>query len=101
MSGGRFEYKDFALKDEIFGFSEKCTNIFEDKEISQLVWDVLSLIHDFDWYASGDTGEDNWLKAKKEFKNKWLRDNQKERTKEIIDSSINELKNELYKTFGE
>lgn len=100
MSGGRFDYKDFALKDEIFGYGDKCTNVFEDKEISQLVWDILDLIHEFDWYKSGDTDEKDYLKAKIEFKNKWLSNNQDERAKEIIDKTIEEAKQELYKTFG-
>ena len=64
MSGGRFEYIDGRLKDEIFGWTDKPGNVFEDKEISELVWDVLDLIHDFDWYASGDTCKETYLKKK-------------------------------------
>jgi len=100
MSGGYFNYEDSNLKCEIFGFGNTCTNVFEDKEISQLIYDVFDLIHDFDWYRSGDTCEDNWLKKKRAFKKKWLYKNSREtRTKEIIDSSIEELKQELYKTY--
>lgn len=62
MSGGRFNYMDSSLMDEIFGYSEKPRDVFEDMEISQLVWDVLKLIHDFDWYASGDSGEDDSIR---------------------------------------
>ena len=100
MSGGRFNYMDSSLKDEIFGWTEKPRNVFEDKEISQLVWDVFDLIHDFDWYASGDTGEKDWLKAKKAFKKKWFNTLPEERTKNIVDESVEELRTELYKTFG-
>lgn len=100
MSGGRFSYKDSLLMDEIFGYAEKPTNAFEDWEISRLVWDVLELVHDFDWYISGDTGEDDWLKAKMRFKNKWFGRTQKARTKEIIDKVLGDAKEELYKTFG-
>lgn len=100
MSGGYFNHKDSNLKYEIFGFGNTCTNIFEDKEISQLIYDVFDLIHDFDWYRSGDTCEETWLKKKKSFKKKWLYKNSCEkRTKEIIDNSIKELKEELYKTY--
>lgn len=94
MSGGRFCYVDSQLKHEIFGWSDKPRNIFEDREISELVWDVLDLIHEFDWYESGDTGEDDYLKAKKEFKEKWLA-NDTERQKRIIDEAIEDLKNDL------
>ena len=58
MSGGRFDYLDLSLKNEIFGWSEKCYNVLEDVELSELVWDVLDLLHDYDWYISGDTEED-------------------------------------------
>lgn len=98
MSGGRFCYVDSQLKHEIFGWSDKPRNVFEDREISELVWDVLDLIHEFDWYKSGDTGEDDYLKAKKEFKEKWLANDVK-RQKRIIDEAIEDLKNDLYKTW--
>lgn len=42
--------------------------VFEDREISELVWDVFDLIHSYDWYASGDTCKETYLKGKAEFK---------------------------------
>ena len=101
MSGGRFNYTDSQLKSEIFGYEEKPRNVFEDREISRLVWDVLDLIHDFDWYASSDTCEETWLKAKADFKAKWFKKKPEVRVKEIIDEAVEELRTELYKTFGE
>lgn len=98
MSGGKFDYKDMELQSEIFGCGNKPTNVFEDIEISELVWDTLNLIHDFDWYACGDTPEDNYLKAKAVFKKKWLSD-QEMRAKKIVDEAIAQLRDELYKTF--
>lgn len=103
MSGGRFDYKDFELKDEIFGWVEdlnRIPNVFEDREISELIWDVFELIHDFDWYKSGDTNEEDYLKAKNEFKDKWFKRDSAERMKEITDAALIELKEDLYKTFG-
>lgn len=99
MSGGRFDYKDSSLKDEIFGWTDKPRNVFEDKEISELVWDVLDLIHEYDWYASGDTAKETYLKAKAEFKKKWFSD-RGIRIRQIVDESIEQAKNELYETFG-
>lgn len=100
MSGGRFDYCDSQLKSLIFGYDDKCINRFEDKEISQLVFDVLDLIHDYDWYDSGDTCEETWLKKKAAFKKKWLRKNSEPaRTKQIIDESIESLRKELYSSF--
>lgn len=102
MSGGRFQYMDNNLKMEMFGWfyeDGKVPNVMEDREISELVYDVLDLIHDYDWYASGDTGEDDYLKAKAAFKKKWF-SNRGVRVRRIVDESVEELKKELYKTFN-
>ena len=99
MSGGRFNYLDNSLKMEIFGWTDKPRNVFEDREISELVWDVLNLIHDYDWYSSGDTCKETYLKAKTEFKKKWF-SNRGIRVRRIVDEALNECKDELYETFG-
>lgn len=99
MSGGRFEYMDSSLKDKIFGWTDEPGNVFEDWEISELVWDVLDLIHEYDWYASGDTSKEKYLKAKAKFKKKWF-NNRGIRIRQIVDLALTETKEELYKTFG-
>ena len=98
MSGGRFDYQDSRLKSEIFGWSDTFSNVFEDREISALVWDVLDLIHDYDWYASGDTCEETWLAKKAAFKKKWF-SSRTVRVRQIVDEALRETKEELYKTF--
>ena len=98
MSGGRFDHKDISLKSEIYGWTDEPSNVFEDREISELVWDVLDLIHDFDWYASGDTCKETYLKSKAEFKKKWF-SNRGVRVRRIVDDAIQQCKNELYETF--
>lgn len=98
MSGGRFDYLDLTLKNEIFNGSDKPINVFEDRVISELVWDVLNLIHEYDWYASGDTSKTTYLKRKSEFKIKWWSD-QNTRVRQTIDTAIRELRDELYETF--
>lgn len=100
MSGGRFDYKDSSLKSEIFGWTDRPSNVFEDREISELVWDVLNLIHDYDWYACGDTCKETYLKAKAEFKKKWLGGNRGVRVRRIVDDALSECRTELYETFG-
>lgn len=99
MSGGHFNYADNVAKNEIFHWSDKPHNVFEDREISELIWDVFKLIHDFDWYYSGDTDEETYLKAKYAFKRKWL-NNKGVRVKHVIDKALNDVKEELYKTYG-
>lgn len=99
MSGGRFNYADNRAKDEIFGWKDKPSNVFEDREISGLVWDMFNLIHDYDWYVSGDTNKENYLNAKSAFKKKWL-NNRGVRVKRIVDEAVEKLRQELYETYG-
>lgn len=99
MSGGYFEYLDSQLKSEIFGWDDRIRNTFEDREISELVFDVLDLIHDFDWYKSGDTCKETYLKAKAEFKKKWM-NNRGVRVRRIVDEALKQCKDELYETFS-
>ena len=99
MSGGYFNYRDATLREEIYGWSDTWHNVFEDREISELVWDILNLIHDYDYYVSGDTAKDTYLKAKADFKNKWF-DNRDVVVKRIVDTAIEEVKAELYETYG-
>lgn len=99
MSGGNFNYVDAILRDEIYGWSETWHNVFEDREISELVWDILDLIHDYDLYVSSDTCKETYLKAKAEFKRKWF-SNRGVAVRRTIDTAIEELKAELYETYG-
>lgn len=105
MSGGRFSYMDSALKNEIFSWSlgdnykPGIDDVFEDDEISELVWDVLDLIHEFDWYKSDDTAEDDYLRAKVKFKSKWFARNRKKYIANLIDEKLDCFKTELYKNF--
>lgn len=99
MSGGYFNYMDSQLKSEIFGWSNQWWNVFEDQEISELVWDIFDLMHDFDWYKKGDTNRETYLKAKADFKKKWL-NNRGVRVRRIVDEALQRTKEELYETFG-
>ena len=98
MSGGYFNYLDNSLKREMFGWTDKPRNVLEDRELSELTWDLLEVIHEYDWYASGDTGKETYLKAKDEFKKKWL-SNRGVNVRRIVNDAVNELKAELYETF--
>ena len=102
MSGGHFEYADQRAKNEIFGYlgDEQKENVFEDEEISELVWDVFQLIHDFDWYKSGDTCEETYLEKKSAFKKKWFKSDRKVRLKGYVDDRLKEVKDELYRLMG-
>jgi hypothetical protein len=113
MSGGHWNYQNDYLANEIYylspnygdrGFKQSVDarrmNPFEDKQISELIWDAFCLMHSYDWYRSGDTCEDNYREDVKYFKKKWLGKTDVELAKREIDASLLEIKQDLYKTFG-
>lgn len=102
MSGGYFEYADQRAKNEIFGYlgDEPKKNVFEDEEISDLIWDVFQLIHDYDWYKSGDTCEESYIKKKSEFKQKWFKTSRNERLKGYVDKRLEDVRKEFYGLLG-
>lgn len=112
MSGGAFNYTNDRACQEIFswmspdygeyGFSKakdaRKLNPFEDRQLSELCWDMFCLLHSLDWYKSGDTGEDTYFKDVRYFKDKWIVKGGEAIQKEEIDKSIEELREELYAT---
>ena len=119
MSGGHcFDYRDMSLASDIFGYdvavdydlgneeneeSRKTVrkkNYFEDVEISELIYDVFCLLHSFDWYKSGDTDEEDYRESVKYFKTKWFKTPRNEQIEKVITNSIEQLKEDMYKTFN-
>lgn len=117
MSGGRFNYMDSTLCTEMFdeyadydleGLKDlkdarkrvRRKNRFEDVEISELIFDVFCLIHSYDWYASGDTGEDDYRKDVEYFKRKWFGKTAKQRAEKVAKDAIEEFKEDIKKIFG-
>ena len=117
MSGGHcFDYRDISLASDIFGYggldynmdseeneeSRKIVrkkNYFEDAEISELIYDVFCLMHSYDWYKSGDIGEEDYRESVKYFKNKWFKTDEQTRIKTLIDNELIQLKEDIYRTF--
>ena len=114
MSGGRWNYNQCGLGYEMFhgcdvsyGLGDgdysrsvkqaRRENPMQDKQISELVFDVLCLVYSADWYLSGDTGEDTYRKDVRFFKKKWFGTNVDERE---IRKSIEEVKEDLFVSFG-
>lgn len=123
MSGGRWNYNQCNLGYDMFPGCDVCyglgddekskygnytenvklarkLNPMEDRQLSELVFDVLCLIYSADWYKSGDTCEDTYREDVKFFKEKWLNMKPDESVKEEIVKCLIELKDELYVTFG-
>lgn len=103
MSGGLWDYRNNDLEYDIFGYVENgdhTPNVFEDQEISNMIYEAFDLLRTFDYYKSGDYDKSDYLKAKQKFKEKWLHNTDPlERTRDIIEEEISKLRKELYETF--
>lgn len=114
MSGGHFNYEQRRLAYEMFswlsvdygeeGFSQapkaRKINPLEDRQLSELCWDLLCVIHSYDWYICGDTGEEDYREDVKRFKKKWLKPSPEKLVKAEIEKAVEELRQELLTTLG-
>lgn len=114
MSGGCFNYTNDCLSNEMFNYlspsrgqsefdladQARRINPLKDRQVSELCWDLLCLIHSFDWMISGDTGKESYEEDLRYFKKKWLQTPPEELVKREADKTITELKADLYAAFG-
>ena len=117
MSGGHFDYSndhacneifhwldcDYGMGDEKYLSRVKAARKFdpmEDKQLSELVYDVFCLLHSLDWYVSCDTCEATYRKDVDYFKKKWFRKSFKGISEREVETSISELREELFKILG-
>lgn len=115
MSGGHFDYNQDRLSRDMFGWDLELSygergfsevekagklNPLEDIELSKLAWDLLCVIHSYDYYISGDTGEEQYQADVQYFKDKWLKPGRKETAKRLVDEECQRLREELYKELG-
>lgn len=89
MSGGILNYFYNTLEEHI--------GDFEDKELDDLIRDLVKLFHDREWYLSSDTGEGSWKESRDAFKAKWFTP---EGRKERIDHYLDEIRNDVLESFG-
>ena len=89
MSGGSLGYICFKLED--------CADHIDDKEIRDLINDLAELLHDLEWYMSGDYGRDSYEETLSKFKDKWFGDTRNERLKKYLNDTFDEMKQEIEK----
>lgn len=94
MSGGSYDYIYAKL-------SEECENNMYDSELNEMITDLCGVLHDLEWWQSGDIGEERYRKTAAEFKKKWFEGDRQERLKGYIDSQIGIVRKELYQLIGE
>lgn len=115
-------YKDQETCEEIFGLTPTFINgkeyinricdvlardPLEDMEISELVYDVFCLLHEYDYYQEMDSSREAYLESKKKFKVKWFNKTPKDRfdkqiknSEERLDKCLKTIKSELKEIFS-
>lgn len=94
MSGGSHDYICYKL-------SEECVGRMYDTEMNDLVKDLCEVLHDLEWWQSGDYSEDQYRETLVEFKAKWFKGDRQERLKGYIDEQIGIVRSQLYSLIGE
>lgn len=89
MSGGSMNYAFHHLND--------MADYVEDKEIKDLLNDLSSLMHDLEWWQSGDYSSSDYYESLDEFKKKWFGGTRNERLKEYLNSELDEMKLKIEK----
>ena len=92
MSGGSMNYICWQIEEE--------ADKMGDPELIALVKDVATLMHDREWYLSGDTGDETWKESKEAFKKKWFKSSRASRLKGLIETLFEETKSECMKMIG-
>lgn len=89
MSGGSLNYFYSSLEDHVGDFG--------DKELDDLIEDLVELFHAREWFLSCDTGEGDWRESRDSFKKKWFTEAGR---KDRIERYFEDLKNETMESLG-
>lgn len=87
MSGGRYNY--------VYSKVREAADYTQDKEIRALINDLADLLHDEEWYESGDYGKQQYVESLKAFKKKWLHQTDSEHIKKYITEVLDQAKEEI------
>ena len=70
----------------------------DDLELNEMLKDLVKVLHDVEWWQSGDISEESYRETVTKFKKKWFK-RDKTQVKNVIDSVFEKEKQELYETF--
>lgn len=87
MSGGSMDYLCYKIENQL--------SYVDDLEVKELMTDLAELMHDLEWWQSGDYSRDSYEETLSKFKAKWFGDNRNERLKEYINKSLDGIKAEI------
>ena len=93
MSGGSMDYLYYRIGEE--------ADKMGDRELIALMKDVATLMHDREWYLSGDICVETWQKSAATFKKKWFGTSRASRLKGFIEQAFEDAKEECMIMIGE
>ena len=91
MSGGSYDYKYCVIGDYYVGN-------MHDVELNEMIEDLVEVLHDVEWWQSSDISEESYRETVTKFKKKWFKRG-KIQVENIIDTTFEKKKQELYETF--
>ena len=94
MSGGSYSYIYIKLLEE-------CEGRMYDDEMNDMIKDLADVLHDLEWWQSGDRSESQYRETLMKFKAKWFKGDRQERLKGYIDEQIGIVRSQLYSLIGE
>ena len=92
LSGGHFDYENSRLYDWSVQVRTDGNPLLAD-----LLHDIGDLLHEYDWWKSGDTSREKWLEAWKGWQEKWMKGSVKEM---VIDSLKDEIRLMVWESLG-
>lgn len=113
MSGGSHNYIANEINEALFGncFENRYENVCDekiariarnlnpmyDRELSELMADVMCLLHGLEWFDSCDIGEEKYKECVSKFKAKWFTRTENDR----LNSYLGDLKSYYEELFEE
>lgn len=89
MSGGSYDYKSYVIEDYYVGK-------MYDIELNEMMEDLIKVLHDVEWWKSGDISEESYRETVNNFKKKWFK-RDKVQIEQFIETNFEKKKNELLK----
>lgn len=93
MSGGSMDYLFCKVKEYAVG-------IMGDPELDDLMNDIADLLHDAEWWHSGDIGDERYRQSVTVFKRKWFQDSRETRLLDYIDTALSDTRKRLCRMIG-